>query len=299
MPVSTVDLALLATGAGLWLLILIILVCGGARLVRRAKRLATAQAAAEADAAAVAAAFAAAMGMPAPPAPAATPRGGVRRRLRNARALLAEAAALVPSTPADSLPAGSGSGGGGGAGGTRAPEVAGLSLAQIDEAAPCMLSPAATAGADGADSGVICSICLDEVEGSSPQRALPCGHAFHPDCIQLWLPRANRCPQCQAEVVATPKPGREPARALTTAATAAASRRSRREGTFWRRLPSDSVPAWAPSPSDESLAALPEQLESSAIDSPAGTGGHFVDPITLVPAAPYNPAIPRDQPSIS
>ena len=42
-----------------------------------------------------------------------------------------------------------------------------------------------------------CNICLDSVGQRDP---LPCGHAFHPPCIQDWLSRQNTCPTCEAKI---------------------------------------------------------------------------------------------------
>lgn len=167
MRTSAVDVVLLATGATLWILIFLIVAFCGAHIVRQAKRISRARAAADADAERVAAEFAVAMGEPAPVPPLS------RRRLPT-RLLLTEAA--YPPLPVPTPPPG-------------------LSLAQIEEAAPCSKSPR----------GTTCSICLDEVDEGAQQRALPCLHRFHPECIRLWISRANRCPQCQAEILPATK----------------------------------------------------------------------------------------------
>merc|ERR1712224_840989 len=54
-----------------------------------------------------------------------------------------------------------------------------------------------------------CSICLESLsvrpDGTSVDRAaradsigmLPCGHAFHTECINEWLQHEARCPLCR------------------------------------------------------------------------------------------------------
>jgi len=42
-----------------------------------------------------------------------------------------------------------------------------------------------------------CTICLDDYEVGDRLRCLPCGHAFHADCIAKWLiERSATCPLC-------------------------------------------------------------------------------------------------------
>lgn len=48
-----------------------------------------------------------------------------------------------------------------------------------------------------------CPICLDDFEpGVTPIRELPCGHIFHPDCIDSFLSNnSSLCPMCKKSVL--------------------------------------------------------------------------------------------------
>ncbi|PUZ76213.1 hypothetical protein GQ55_1G271700 [Panicum hallii var. hallii] len=54
---------------------------------------------------------------------------------------------------------------------------------------------------DGRDDALECSVCLLEFDDDDALRLLPtCPHAFHPECIALWLERHATCPLCRASV---------------------------------------------------------------------------------------------------
>lgn len=54
--------------------------------------------------------------------------------------------------------------------------------------------------------GVECAICLNEFEDEETLRLMPpCSHAFHADCIDVWLSSRSTCPVCRANL--SPKPG--------------------------------------------------------------------------------------------
>ena len=67
-------------------------------------------------------------------------------------------------------------------------------------------APRASAGARD------CAVCLLEFADGDELRALPlCAHAFHADCIDVWLRAHASCPLCRA-AVALPAPVASPLR---------------------------------------------------------------------------------------
>ncbi|CAO2039329.1 unnamed protein product [Urochloa humidicola] len=59
---------------------------------------------------------------------------------------------------------------------------------------------------DGREDALECSVCLLEFVDDDALRLLPtCPHAFHPDCIALWLERHATCPLCRASVLDEPQ----------------------------------------------------------------------------------------------
>uniref|UniRef100_A0ACD5ZDD4 Uncharacterized protein n=1 Tax=Avena sativa TaxID=4498 RepID=A0ACD5ZDD4_AVESA len=60
---------------------------------------------------------------------------------------------------------------------------------------------------DGRIDPLECAVCLLEFEDDDSLRLLPtCPHAFHPECIGLWLEKHVTCPLCRASVLDTPAP---------------------------------------------------------------------------------------------
>jgi len=45
-----------------------------------------------------------------------------------------------------------------------------------------------------------CCICLDANEIGSTVKRLPCGHLFHPECIDSWIKKHCTCPVCRYEL---------------------------------------------------------------------------------------------------
>ncbi|KAG8092985.1 hypothetical protein GUJ93_ZPchr0012g21563 [Zizania palustris] len=74
-------------------------------------------------------------------------------------------------------------------------------------------SAAAAARGGGESAARDCAVCLLEFADGDELRALPlCGHAFHADCIDVWLRAHASCPLCRA-AVALPPPVASPVRA--------------------------------------------------------------------------------------
>ena len=45
-----------------------------------------------------------------------------------------------------------------------------------------------------------CSICQCDYQDGEQEMKLPCGHAFHPDCLTPWLDANDTCPMCRQPV---------------------------------------------------------------------------------------------------
>jgi hypothetical protein len=64
------------------------------------------------------------------------------------------------------------------------------------------------AAADGGErcwrrcaAGSYCCVCISACRDGEEIRWLPCGHAFHRDCVDRWLARCRRtCPLCRLHV---------------------------------------------------------------------------------------------------
>ncbi|CAN6289200.1 unnamed protein product [Urochloa humidicola] len=108
-----------------------------------------------------------------------------------------------------------GGGGGGGEGRGRARFVfAGAGChgggGGMDEAAIAALPRKEVAAGDPpAD----CAVCIAEVAAGEAARVLPrCGHAFHVECVDMWLRSHSTCPLCRCAVAdeEAPPPPRAP-----------------------------------------------------------------------------------------
>lgn len=60
-----------------------------------------------------------------------------------------------------------------------------------------LASRAAGAGAEGepgSDFDPACAICFNDLTQADAIGQLPCGHAFHAQCIDTWLAQKRLCP---------------------------------------------------------------------------------------------------------
>lgn len=55
-----------------------------------------------------------------------------------------------------------------------------------------------------------CPICISEICACKGKRKLvketPCGHCFHPTCLNRWLRKHDTCPMCRTTLVEKPPP---------------------------------------------------------------------------------------------
>lgn len=66
-------------------------------------------------------------------------------------------------------------------------------------------SASSSASARGSGASRECAVCLLEFADGDELRALPlCAHAFHADCIDVWLRAHASCPLCRAAVALPP-----------------------------------------------------------------------------------------------
>lgn len=64
-------------------------------------------------------------------------------------------------------------------------------------------SPSMKSRKGGRGVGSECSVCIEELTEDDTYRSLPCGHYFHPDCIDPWLEQNVTCPMCNVSLIKT------------------------------------------------------------------------------------------------
>merc|ERR1712190_517833 len=53
---------------------------------------------------------------------------------------------------------------------------------------------------DENEDGPSCAICMQGYKLNDELRILPCGHEFHCECVDKWLPMKKICPLCRHDV---------------------------------------------------------------------------------------------------
>merc|ERR1712130_1018693 len=53
---------------------------------------------------------------------------------------------------------------------------------------------------DENEDGPSCAICMQQYKVGDELRILPCGHEFHCECVDKWLPMKKICPLCRHDV---------------------------------------------------------------------------------------------------
>ena len=88
----------------------------------------------------------------------------------------------------------------------RADPMAALAGSSARDAAAIKSLPSAqylAAAARGSGAYRECAVCLLELTDGDELRVLPlCAHAFHADCIDVWLCAHASCPLCRARALA-------------------------------------------------------------------------------------------------
>lgn len=83
--------------------------------------------------------------------------------------------------------------------GPAAPSVTIDTAGAVAAAAATTASPRPTTAATDDNPG--CSICTDDFEPGQDLRLLPCGHRFHPACVDPWLLNiSGSCPLCRIDL---------------------------------------------------------------------------------------------------
>ena len=54
-----------------------------------------------------------------------------------------------------------------------------------------------TVGGENNTNDSVCVICQSDTITGEQWKVLPCGHGYHPQCIDQWLIRNNTCPTCR------------------------------------------------------------------------------------------------------
>jgi hypothetical protein len=76
-----------------------------------------------------------------------------------------------------------------------------IAQSQIDKLEMFTFDLKAAQGKDENDCDVKCLVCQFPYESDESLRRLPCGHAFHSECVAQWLKDNDVCPYCRQTIV--------------------------------------------------------------------------------------------------
>uniref|UniRef100_A0A0D9WHJ2 RING-type E3 ubiquitin transferase n=1 Tax=Leersia perrieri TaxID=77586 RepID=A0A0D9WHJ2_9ORYZ len=83
--------------------------------------------------------------------------------------------------------------------GLDAEAIGGLPVTLYQPRDNSMMPPAGKGGGGEDDQAAQCSICISALVAGEKVKALPpCGHCFHPDCVDAWLRSQPSCPLCRS-----------------------------------------------------------------------------------------------------
>jgi hypothetical protein len=72
---------------------------------------------------------------------------------------------------------------------------------QIDKLPLFLFDSTSVVGKDEHDTDVKCLVCQFPYKDQEELRRLPCGHAFHSECVETWLKDNDICPYCRQTIV--------------------------------------------------------------------------------------------------
>jgi hypothetical protein len=72
---------------------------------------------------------------------------------------------------------------------------------QINKLPEFQFDPHQAQGKDENDCDAKCLVCQFPYEEQEKLRRLPCGHAFHSECVEQWLKDNDVCPYCRQTIV--------------------------------------------------------------------------------------------------
>ncbi|XP_062189839.1 E3 ubiquitin-protein ligase EL5-like [Phragmites australis] len=138
-----------------------------------------------------------------------------------------------------------------------------------------------------------CAVCITVLVAGETARVLPrCGHAFHVDCIDMWLRSHSTCPLCRCPAVDEPPVPPVPSPVPTPEADPESpnfptnvlffgSQDEVSTGRAQQQSPAMATPLSAPPPSQGHVAAVVEEARAPGLRRLLGCGGASPPPQPL------------------